>query len=185
MRLQARQDALFWDGKEGGYFSTRAEASHLLVRMKEEADGAEPSANSIAAMNLLRLWQLTDRREFGTRPTHVSRASRRLADPVHAAAAGVRARLPAVQAQADCHCGRAGAADTRALLRLVHERFIPNKILLLADDGPAEKQIVGWLPFVASMSRRDGRATIYVCENYVCRLPTSDPATAARLLEGN
>ncbi|MGB7218198.1 MAG: thioredoxin domain-containing protein [Vicinamibacterales bacterium] len=185
MRLQARQDALFWDTKDGGYFSTRAAASHVLVRMKDEADGAEPAANSIAAMNLLRLWQVTDRREFRSKADAIFTALGawlgRSTLPQLASALNFRLSKPKQIVIA----GEAGAADTRALLRLVHERFIPNKILLLADDGPAEKQIVGWLPFVASMSRRDGRATIYVCENYVCRLPTSDPATAARLLEGN
>lgn len=185
MRLQARQDALFWDTREGGYFSTRAGASHLLVRLKEEADGAEPAANSIAAMNLLRLSQMTDRREFRNKADGVIAAFgawlNRSTLPQLASALNFRLSKPKQIVVA----GEPGAADTRALLRLVHERFIPNKILLLADDGPAEKQIVGWLPFVASMSRRDGRATIYVCENYVCRLPTSDPATAARLLEGN
>jgi uncharacterized protein YyaL (SSP411 family) len=53
VRLQEQQDALFWD-KSGGYFATRADASHVLVRMKDDFDGPEPAANSVAAMNLLR-----------------------------------------------------------------------------------------------------------------------------------
>lgn len=69
--------------------------------------------------------------------------------------------------------GEPDAPDTRAMLRLVHDRFIPNKILLLADGGPAQQQLAQDLPFLKGVSRKDGRATAYICENYVCRLPTS------------
>jgi uncharacterized protein YyaL (SSP411 family) len=79
--------------------------------------------------------------------------------------------------------GAPGAADTQAMLRLVHERFLPHHILLLADGGPAQQRLGQWLPFVEPMSRKDGRATAYICENYVCQLPTADPAVAAKLLD--
>ncbi|MPZ21656.1 MAG: hypothetical protein GEV06_27770 [Luteitalea sp.] len=80
--------------------------------------------------------------------------------------------------------GRADAADTRAMLRLVHDRFIPNKILLLADAGEGQRQLARWLPFVKGVSRKDGKATAYICEDYVCQLPTADLEVAARLLDG-
>src|SRR5690606_37746618 len=79
--------------------------------------------------------------------------------------------------------GERDGADTRTLLRLVHDRFMPNAIVLGADgdaDGDALRAMV---PFINGMARRDGRATIYVCENYACLLPTSDPAVAAELLQ--
>lgn len=80
--------------------------------------------------------------------------------------------------------GEPGAADTRAMLRLVHDRFIPNKILLLADGGLAQQQLARWLPFVEGVSRKNGRAAAYICENYVCQLPTADLRVAAQLLDG-
>lgn len=80
--------------------------------------------------------------------------------------------------------GQAGAPDTRAMLRLVHDRFIPNKILLLADGGPAQQQLAEHLPFLKGVSRKDRRATAYICENYVCQLPTADLGVAAQLLDG-
>jgi uncharacterized protein YyaL (SSP411 family) len=186
MRLQEQQDTLFWDGKGGGYFATRAEASHILVRMKDNYDGAEPSANSVAAMNLLRLWQVTDRTDW-----------RDKADATFAAFAGrlgtQSTAVPQLVAALDFSlskprqiviAGEPGAADTRAMLRLVHERFMPNKILLLADGGAGQQQLAQWLSVIGSVSRRDGRATAYICENYVCQLPTADLGTAARLLDG-
>jgi uncharacterized protein YyaL (SSP411 family) len=186
MDLQARQDQLFWDAKGGAYFSTAAAASDVLVRVKEDYDGAEPSPNSVAAMNLLRLSQFTDRREWRDRADATFKAQ-----AAQLTQAG--ANLPQMAAALDFSlskpkqiviAGEPGAADTRAMLRLVHDRFIPNKILLLADGGAGQARLAEWLPFVKTMDRRDGKATAYVCENYACKLPTSDLATAARLLDG-
>jgi uncharacterized protein YyaL (SSP411 family) len=57
-------------------------------------------------------------------------------------------------------------------------------VLLLADGAEGQKQLAHWLPLLASVTRKQGRATAYICENYVCNLPTPDPATVARLLDG-
>lgn len=185
-RLQEQQDALFWDAKAGGYFATRAKASHILVRMKDDYDGAEPSPNSVAAMSLLRLWQMTDRDDL-----------RKKADATFLAFAdtlGLKgAAVPQLSAALDFSlskpkqiviAGEPGAPDTRAMLRLVHDRFIPNKILLLADGAAAQRQLAEWLPFVEGVRRKNGQATAYICENYVCQLPTTDIRVAAQLLDG-
>ena len=184
IRLQTEQDRLFLDAKAGGYFSTTADAPDLVARFKDDYDGPEPSANSVSSMNLLRLWQLTDRREWRTR-----------ADRLFGALAGRPSLtgLPQLAVALDFSlskprqivvAGKPGAQDTRALLRLVHARFMPGKILLLADGGAWQKQLTTWLPTLEGMHPLAGRAAIYVCENYVCRLPTSDLAVAAALLDG-
>jgi uncharacterized protein YyaL (SSP411 family) len=80
--------------------------------------------------------------------------------------------------------GEPGAADTKAMLRLVHERFIPNKVLLLADGAGGQDQLIRWLPVIGSITRRNGQATAYICEDYVCQLPTTDLGIAAQLLDG-
>ncbi|MGH9162260.1 MAG: thioredoxin domain-containing protein [Vicinamibacteraceae bacterium] len=186
VRLQETQDRLFWDAKEGSYFATQDDAAHLLWRMKEDYDGAEPSPNSVAAMNLLRLWQMTDREDWREKAdaTFAAHADRLRQQP---------AAVPQLIAALDFSlskpkqiiiAGRAGAEDTRAMLRLVHDRFIPNKILLLADGGAGQRQLARWLPFVEGVSRKDGKATAYICEDYVCQLPTADLEVAARLLDG-
>ncbi len=63
------------------------------------------------------------------------------------------------------------------------ERLIPHKILLLADGGPGQAEPGRGLPFLEGMSSRQGRATAYICEEYVCQLPTDDPDVVARLLD--
>ena len=78
--------------------------------------------------------------------------------------------------------GVPGADDTRALLRLVWRRYIPNRVLLLADGAEGQKQLARWVPSLATVIRKQGRATAYICENYICNLPTADPQMVARLL---
>jgi uncharacterized protein YyaL (SSP411 family) len=79
----------------------------------------------------------------------------------------------------------AGAGDdphTKALLQEVHARFLPNKVVLLADGGEGQKTLAAYVPFIQTLRPIDGRPTAYICEDYACQLPTSDPATVARLL---
>ena len=158
----------------------------MLVRMKDDYDGPEPSANSVAALNLLRLWQITNRTGWRDKADATFGAfsdrlrSQGTAVPQLAAALEFSLSKP----KQIIIAGEPGAADTKAILRLVFDRFIPNKVLLLADGGAAQRQLAGWQPAIESITRRNGRATAYICEDYVCRLPTSDPGIAAQLLDG-
>jgi uncharacterized protein YyaL (SSP411 family) len=183
--LEEKQDESFWDSQQGGYFDASSGDPSLLARTREAYDGAEPSPNSTAAMNLLRLAQITDRDDWRDK-------ARRTLASFGALLASNAGAVPAMASALDfdlAHkrqvliAGVPGAADTRHLLRLVNERFLPNKILLLADDGSGQQQLALWLPFVADVHRIQGRATAYVCDNYACKLPTADPNVAARLLD--
>ena len=183
--LQKKQDQLFGDEKDGGYFDSDSSDPSLLSSTREAYDGAEPAPNSIAAMNLLRLAQFTDRVERRDRAqiTINAFASRLESDPdaVPALASAIDFRL--AQTKQILIAGDSTSLDTRELLREVNSRFLPNKILLLADGGVGQQQLARWLPFVAGAHRMKNRATAYVCENYICKLPTVDPDVLARLLD--
>jgi len=183
--LQEKQDSLFWDDKDGGYFDVGTSDSSLLSRTREGYDGVEPAPNSTAAMNLLRLTQFTDRADWRDKAqkTISAFASRLQSDPeaVPALASALDFRL-APQKQI-LIAGDPKSQDTRELLRQVNSRFLPNKILLLADGAAGQQQLARWLPFVAGARRIKDRATAYVCENYVCKLPTTDPQVMAHLLD--
>jgi uncharacterized protein YyaL (SSP411 family) len=79
--------------------------------------------------------------------------------------------------------GDPNAADTKALIRVVNERYLPNAVLMLADGGEAQQQIARWLPFVAAAHPINGRAAAYVCDEMICKMPTPEPAVMARLLD--
>jgi uncharacterized protein YyaL (SSP411 family) len=136
-------------------------------------------------MNLLRLVQMTDRDDWRDK-------ARRTLASFGALLANNAADVPAMASALDfdlAHkrqvviAGARGAADTRDLLRLVNERFLPNKIVLLADDSSGQQQLARWLPFLGDVHRIQGRATAYICDNYACKLPTTDPNVVARLLD--
>ena len=185
--LQRKQDQLFWNAAEGGYFTTTGADKSLLWRSRQAFDGAEPSGNSRAVLNLLWIWQLTDGKEWKERANRTLAAfgsslqKNGEAMPLMAAAleAGLAKHKQVVIA------GDPAGSDTAALLSLVWERFLPNAILFLADGGDRQRQVAHYLPVVANMKRKDGKATAYICENYVCNLPTTDPGLAARLLDSS
>jgi uncharacterized protein YyaL (SSP411 family) len=182
--LQEKQDRLFGDTNDGGYFDAGASDPSVLSRTRESYDGAEPSPNSTAAMNLLRLAQFTDRAEWRNKAYKtLSAFTARLQsepDAVPALVSALDFRL--AQTKQILIAGDPTSQDTRELLRQVNTRFLPNKILLLADGGTGQRQLAIWLPFVAGAHRIKERATAYVCENYVCKLPTTDPQMMARFL---
>jgi uncharacterized protein len=183
--LQEKQDQQFVDVNAGGYYDTDASDPSLLSRTREAYDSAEPAPNSTAAMNLLRLAQFADRADWRDKAqrTLFAFAARLQSDPeaVPALASALDFRL--AQTKQILLAGDLTSEDTRALLRQVNSRFLPNKILLLADGGAGQQQLARWLPFVAGAHRMKDRATAYVCENYVCKLPTPDPQTMGRLLD--
>ncbi len=184
LRLQQTQDQLFWDEKAGGYFATSGKDPSIVLRVRGAYDGAEPSPNSVSALNLLRLWQITDRQSWKEKADKTLTAfSSQLENypesmPYMASALDFRLskHIQIVIA------GAPGAQDTRNLLQLVWRRFIPNRILLLADGERGQRRLARWLPLISSVRMKNGRATAYICENYVCNLPTSDPKMVAKLL---
>jgi uncharacterized protein YyaL (SSP411 family) len=184
LELQSAQDALFLDPEHGGYFSVTKDAPNILIRTKEDYDGAEPSPNSVSALNLQRLAQITGNKEFAARAHGVIAA---FADQLSRAPTALPEMLAALDGSLAkprqiVIAGPPDAAGTRALLREVHSHFIPDKILLLADNGPGQKWLSERLDFLKTVSPLDGQPAAYVCQDFVCQLPTSDVAKLRELL---
>jgi len=73
---------------------------------------------------------------------------------------------------------------TQRMLREVHTRYLPNKVVLLVDGAKQQERLSTFLPFAGSLAMVGGNPTAYVCENYACKLPTTDPEQLGKLLEG-
>jgi uncharacterized protein YyaL (SSP411 family) len=177
LALQQRQDASFWDPAGGGWFSTTGEDPSVLVRMKEDYDGAEPSPSAVGAWNLLALHHLTgDARHrdravqvlagFAGRLTTLGRAV-----PMMAAALSI-AHAPAEQIVV---VGPAASEETLALWSAAHAKYRPFSTVVLVDPGARQDQIAAHMPWIAAMATRDGRAAAYVCRDFACEAPTTDP----------
>jgi uncharacterized protein YyaL (SSP411 family) len=185
IRLTERQRELFEVREHGAFFSSTAGDASLVLRVKEDYDGAEPSGNSVAAGNLLRLAQITGRAGFREAAENLFAA---FGSRLSTAPMAVPQMLAACEFQLSeprqiVIAGDRGAADTQALLRTVHARFVPNRILLLIDSEETRGALALAAPAVASMHKLEGRAAAYVCRNFACQLPVSEPATLAELLQ--
>ena len=185
IRLTEIQMERFEDSERGGFFASAADDASLVMRVKEDYDGAEPSGNSVAAMNLLRLARFTNRSGFhqSAERTLAAFASRLAATP---------SALP--QMLAACEwlldepreivlVGERGDADTEALLRTLHSRFVPNRVAMLVDSPETRRALAAGIPSIEFMEKLEGRATVYVCRNYTCQLPVTETEKFAELIQ--
>ncbi len=183
-RLQGRMDELFWDAERGGYFNSRADDPHVIVRLKEDHDGAEPSANSIAVLNLLRLDWMTGLAGARDRAVKTIGALR---PQWTALPQGLPQLLCAIELVVDAPrtvvlAGDPAAADFRALAAVLHEQLGPRRAILGAEGGAGQKWLAARRSYLAGMKPVGGRATAFVCENFACQAPVTSPADLRALL---
>ncbi|MBI0584121.1 MAG: thioredoxin domain-containing protein [Methanomassiliicoccus sp.] len=180
--LVKEMNAGFWDD-DGGYYQVR-EGKDMIHRGKEVYDGAVPSGNSIALLDLLTLYRITEEPDLMTK-----------ADALIAAFSGAVFRSPENHSQfmnaVDLRlgpsysiviAGRKGAEDTILFLRELASRYVPNKVVLLLEPGKAVEGIGRLSPLVQGQAMRDGRAMAHVCTERACLPETADPGAFAELL---
>ena len=166
----------FWDEKECGFFFTAKDGEDLLVRQKEIHDGAIPSGNSVAAFNLLRLGRITANSDFENKAWQI----------VQAFSGNVR-RMPTAHTQMLMAldfgfgpsyevviAGNSQAKDAEAMLKAMRSQFVPNKVILFVPAESETPEISRFAEFTKYQTSMNGKATAYVCLNYVCKEPTTD-----------
>jgi uncharacterized protein len=184
VQLQETQDRLFFDEKNGGYFSTSGKDASVFLRMKDDNDGAEPAASSVAGLNLLRLSQVRDDPQLTER-------ARKTIDAFAATLSHFPSAMPQMLVALDFSlskprqmviAGKKDAPETKALLREVHRHFLPKTILLLADGSVGQKYLGEKNEAVRAMSIVEGKSAAYVCENFTCKAPVTDPKALSELV---
>ena len=184
LSLQQSLDAHFFDSEAGGYFVSPDDGEQLLVRAKPAHDGAEPSGNSIATMNLLRLYHLTGDGVFGQRAEMTLRSfSERLSGPGSTSSARM---LEALDFHLDRPCEIAivtpdGFDDTEPFMRELGRVYLPNRVLAIATQSDVKK-LAERVPVLTARKAIGGKTTAYLCENRVCHAPTTNPAEFAKQL---
>jgi len=186
LELQQIQDRLFFDEKAGGYFSTSGKDKSLVLRMKDDNDSAEPAASSIAALNLLRLAQFRSDKQVDERARKTIGA---FAPTVNHFASAMPQLLVGLDFSLSkprqiVIAGKIDGDETRALLKEIHQQFIPNKVVILADGGEGQKFLGETNEAIRAMSMVDGKPAAYVCENLTCKAPVTDTKALNRLLAG-
>ena len=174
VELAERATARFEDAEAGGFFSTSASiGEELVLRLKDDYDGAEPSGNSGMALLLLRLARMTDRADFRRSAERTLQAfSSRLED----AGTGVPLMLVAhafalTKPREIVLAGPANDAVMRGMLATIRRRFLPSAVVMRAEQAGHDMPAIGGFP------------TAYVCENFACQLPVTSVAALDELLE--
>jgi uncharacterized protein YyaL (SSP411 family) len=184
IELQETQDRLFFDEKNGGYFSTSGKDESVFLRMKDDNDGAEPAASSVTALNLLRLSQLRDDKQMA------KRASKTI-DAFATTLSNFPSAMPQMLVALDFSlskprqiviAGKKDAPETKALLKELHRHFLPKTILLLADGAEGQKYLGEKNEAIRTMSTVEGKSAAYVCENFTCKAPVTDSSKLAELV---
>jgi len=175
---------LFEDRERGGFFGAADGDENLVIRLKDDYDGAEPSGNSMAVWGLLRLAQMTGRTEFREA---AGRAIEAFSPALRSAPVGSPQMLLAFDFALSTpkQVVFAGEKDDPALEELVRETwktFLPHRVLLLADRA-ARERLGASLPALAGMEPVDGKPAVYVCENYTCQIPVTEISELGGLLQ--
>ncbi|RXK53730.1 thioredoxin domain-containing protein [Oleiharenicola lentus] len=197
-QLQAKMDELFWDPELGGYFNSRADDSALIVRLKEDYDGAEPAANSVAALNLIRLdWMLGGGGEAaltrggGSPPPSYRERALQTIEAFRPRWSRLPQALPQMLGAVELALTEPRtvvlAGDPRspgfgAIAAVLHAKLGPRRALLCADAGSGQVWLSAKRPYLAEMKPVDGKVTAYLCENFACQAPVTDAAALRQLL---
>ena len=185
VELQGTQDRFFLDEKNGGYFSTSGKDESVFLRMKDDNDSAEPAASSVAALNLLRLAQFRDDKQIAER-------ARKTIDAFATTLSHFPSAMPQMLVALDYSlskprqiviAGRKDAPETKTLLGKVNMHFLPKTILCLVDGAEGQKYLGEQNEAIRAMSSIDGKPAAYVCENFTCKAPVTDPRQLAELLK--
>jgi uncharacterized protein YyaL (SSP411 family) len=181
--LQATTDAHFADGALGAYFRSSDEVPRVLFREVPDDDGAERSGNSVAALNLLRLHELTEVPAYQERALALLRAQAGVAARGSGAhkllsaldfALATPAQVVVVESAPDAGVG---------LLAAFKQVYQPNHVLVGAVEGDELRARQRQVPLLEGRVAKKGLATGYVCRHHTCELPTSDPAVFRKQLE--
>jgi hypothetical protein len=167
--------AKFYDAAHGGFYDSAAGARELILRCKDDYDGAEPSGNSVAVLALLRLAAITGRKEYADA---AEKTLRLLAPRLHEVPQAVPHLLLGLdfyleEPKRAVVAGDPALPETRALLRAVHSVYQPNKVVL-GNSGPVD-------PFTRTLPAKDG-PVVYLCTGTACQPPSRDAATIKTFL---
>ncbi|MCI0417173.1 thioredoxin domain-containing protein, partial [bacterium] len=177
--------AHYWDNKNGGFFFTSNQGEALITRTKEIHDGAVPSGNSIAMNNLLRLGRITANPDLEKKAAQIAKS---FSSSVRSAPSAYTMLMQAVDfaigpSYEIVIAGNPEADDTKNMLKELGKRFVPNKVVLMRPTSGEEPDISKIAEFTKYQKSLDGKATAYVCLNYLCKTPTTDPAKMLELLQ--
>ncbi|MDE3180288.1 MAG: thioredoxin domain-containing protein [Acidobacteriota bacterium] len=166
----------FWDEQRGGFYFTGDHQEQVLMRGKETYDGAVPSGNAAAMLDLLRLSHLTGRTDYADRAAKMAEV---FAGTVRQGPSAYTHWLTALDFALGptlevVISGDPAAEDTKAMMKALRAQYAPRKVVILRPAGANEDLIARIAPYTREQTPVNGQSTAYICQNFSCSLPTTD-----------
>jgi uncharacterized protein YyaL (SSP411 family) len=172
----------FWDESNASFYLTGRDHEQLLARVKDLYDNAMPAGSSVAILNLLKLSVLTGELRY-RKKAEASLSAMKIALERHPSGFGYlleAADFYIGPVREIAVIGSAQDPSTRELLRTIYGRYLPNKIVACRD--PSSSDCAEQLPLFADKGLIEGKPSVYVCENYACQNPVTQPEDLQKLL---
>lgn len=187
LELHQKQIERFWDDNIGGFYFTAIDSEELLTRQKEVYDGAIPSGNSIAALNLLRLSYLTGNYELEEKADILNRvfSEKIKSNPLAYTQFLIAMDFAIGPTYSLVIGGDTMAEDTRSMIKATNSVYIPNKVSILRKTEQSTPDIDDYSNFVQFFENLNGKATAYVCINKTCKPPTQEIEKIIQYLNAN
>ena len=166
-----------WDDKLGGFYLAGDVKNSILPRIKESNDTAVPSSNAVAMSNLLKLSRLTGNHTYEEKAAKISAlmSPRVMDSPLAFPMLLAALNMALSPSQEVVIVGRRNSADTLAMLQALRKDYLPNVVVLFKPAEEQSPQINKYADFIEFMNAIDNKATAYVCTNFKCNFPTTDP----------
>ncbi|MBT3999577.1 MAG: thioredoxin domain-containing protein, partial [Candidatus Marinimicrobia bacterium] len=169
--------------ENGGFFIGGKDAEKLMIRAKDSYDGAIPSGNSVAAMNLFRLGRFTG----NTKWTNLGyKTLKAFTDNAKQSPSGFAHMLTAFMFDLKdpkevVVVGDSNNPDTQKMIQAIRDNYSPNKVVLFKDtSNPNALNLVA--PWTKNHTMMNNKPTFYICENFACKRPTTNLETALRFI---
>ena len=175
----------FWDEKNGGFFLGADQSEKLIVRTKTAYDGAIPSGNSVAVMNMLKLSRITGNVKWAELSEKTIRA---FSEDIYRTPTGYTLMLSAFlfdtnKSKEIVIVGNGEDNKTKEFINSFHSKYAPHKILLFKDTSLNNNQLEQLANWTSTQYSIDDKPTAYICKNFACNQPTNDLKIALSLLD--
>lgn len=179
-KLAGSMIRIFYDEEKGGFFDISGNDKSLIIKTKDDFDGVEPTGNSIAILDLLRLAQYTDNKDYHTKAKN---SLEFFSGDMSKHPSGMPQMLSTLyfylyKPKQIIITGDVNNPETKALIAEVNKRYIPGKIHIIASKINDSALI----PYLDGIIVDKNVPMAYVCENYSCKLPTNNPVQLSKLL---
>jgi uncharacterized protein YyaL (SSP411 family) len=166
----------FWDDRGGGFYFTPEDGEGLIVRKKEIYDGATPSGNGVAMLNLLKLSRLTGNPVLEEKAAATGQAFSTHIEQIPSAYTQflVSADFAVGPSYEVVIVGERNDEGTLGMVKALQSVYAPNIVVILKASDDPSSEIEGLAPFVKDYSTQDGSPVAYVCVSNACRQPTAD-----------